>query len=278
MPIGLRVRALRAYTVAGVALAVAGCAMLRRSPPPAPLAQGTADSGAARTYLSLADPREDKSDWAGAQSVVDKGLAQQPGNQALLLRRAQILLHRAEGEDAPARREEARTILAQCAEASDARTSDAEMRASLAWLDFAAGHREDALAASLAESGEQPDLALTLAREARALRPRDPEIADTLGLVHLRRGQASAALEVLGEAAGTHPVYDPGYAEVLYHNAMAFEATQDRKSAKRTVKVALTVLGDRKPEPAWAARARSVLERARPAAPTAPSETAPSTP
>lgn len=562
MPIGFRVRASRAFMVAGLALAVAGCAMLRSPPPPARPPLDTADSGAARTYLSLADQREDKSDWAGAQTVVDKGLAQRPGNQALLLRRAQILLHRAEGEDEPALREEARAILAQFTEASDAKTSDAETRASLAWLDFADGHREDAvaaahaaadadptssriqrilaylllrngdyqgankaaeraversprscaalrlrartrvaiadvggaaadarevlrahsddpeasailadallrqandeaarrvlagvprarrnarvvvplarlelgsghaeagralleeavqdhpndvqvhealvaldireeraddssrrleaavaarpdsaalqrlraqalgagrrdeeaaagfaraleldpndiatyralvewlrtrtkrdeterraaelglgagptlftigllrdgqddpigarahfqkaleadpkltvaraaLAASLAESGEQLDLALTLAREARALRPRDPAIADTLGLVHLRRGQAEAALEVLGEAAGTYPVDDPGYAEVLYHTAMAFEATHDRKSAHRTLEVALAMIGDRKPEPTWAAEARSVLERSRPA-PVAPAPTAP---
>ena len=563
MPIGFRLRASRAFIVAGLALAVAGCAMLRSPPPPTLPPLDTADSGAARTYLSLADQREDKSDWAGAQAVVDKGLAQRPGNQALLLRRAQILLHRAEGEDEPALREEARAILTQFGEATDAET-----RASLAWLDFADGHREDALAAvhaaadadptssrierilaylllrngdyqgankaaeravelsprsraalrlrartrlaiadvggatadarevlrahsddpeasailadahlrqangeaarrvlagvprerrnarvvvplarlelgaghaetgralleeavqdhpndalvhealvaldiregraddsskrleaavaarpdsavlqrlraqalgagrrdeeatvgfaraleldpndiatyralvawlrartksdeterraaelglgagptlftigllrdgrgdrsgarahfqkaleadpklavaraalaaSLAESGEQLDLALTLAREARALRPRDPEIADTLGLVHLRRGQAAAALEVLGEAAGTYPVDDPGYAEVLYHAAMAFEAAHDRKSAQRTAEVALAVIGDQKPEPAWAAKARNMLGRSRPppVAPPAPVAAAPAPP
>ena len=560
MPIGFRLRASRAFIVAGLALAVAGCAMLRSPPPPTLPPLDTADSGAARTYLSLADQREDKSDWAGAQAVVDKGLAQRPGNQALLLRRAQILLHRAEGEDEPALREEARAILTQFGEATDAET-----QASLAWLDFADGHREDALAAahtaadadptssrierilaylllrngdyqgankaaeravelsprsraalrlrartrlaianvggatadarevlrahsddpeasailadallrqangeaarrvlasvprerrnarvvvplarlelgaghaetgralleeavqehpndaqvhealvaldlregraddstkrleaavaarpdsaalqrlraqafgagrrddeaeagfarsleldpndittyralvewlrtrtksdeterraaelglgagpklftigllrdgrgdrigarahfqkaleadpklavaraalakSLAESGEQLEVALTLAREARALRPRDPEIADTLGLVHLRRGQAAAALEVLGEAAGTYPVDDPGYAEVLYHTAMAFDASSDRKSAHRTVETALAVLDDHKPEPAWAAEARSILERSRPAPVKPPAPTAPDT-
>jgi len=570
MPIGFRVRTSRAFRFASIALAVAGCAMLRSAPPPALPPLDTADSGAARTYLSLADQREDTSDWAGAQSVVDKGLAQRPGNQALLLRRAQILLHRAEAEDEPALREEARAILTQFAEASDAQSSDArsrdaERRASLAWLDFADGHSDDALvtahaaadadpassrlqrilaylllrngdyqgankaaeravelpprsraalrlrartrvaigdvggaaadarevlrahgddpeasailadallrqadgegarrvlsgvprarrnarvlvplarlelgaghaeagralleeaaqdhpndvqvhealvaldiregraddsskrleaalaarpdsaalqrlraqalgagrrdeeaaagfaraleldpndsasyralvewlrtrtksdeterraaelglgagptlftigllrdgrgdregarahfqkaleadpklavaraalAASLAESGDQLDLALTLAREARSRRPRDPEIADTLGLVHLRRGQAQAALEVLGEAAGTYPVNDAGYAEVLYHTAMAFEAAQDRKSAQRTVEVALAVVSDRKPEPAWAAKARSMRERSR-AAPVARQEPVAATP
>ena len=112
-------------------------------------------------------------------------------------------------------------------------------------------------------------LALTLAREARAQRPLDPEIVATLGRVHLRRGQAEAALELLSQAAGTYPVYQPGYAEVLFHTAMAFDAKRDRESARRTVEVALAVLGDRKPEPGWAAPARGLLARSRPA-PAAP--------
>ncbi len=562
MPIGFRGCASRAFLVGGLALAIAGCALLRAPSPPALPPLDTADSGAARTYLSLADQREDGSDWVGAQSVVDKGLAQRPGNRALLLRRAQILLHRAASEDEPALREEARAILTQFAEAndaptSDAQTSDAEMRATQAWLDFADGQHGDALAAahaaadadpassrpqrilavllfrngdyqsanraaeraveraprsraaqrlrartrlaiadvsgaatdarevlrahgddpeasailadallrqadaegawrvlagvprarrnarvvvplarlelsaghtdvgralleeaarehpndvqvhealvaldirdaraddsskrleasvaarpdsaalqrlraqalgaarrdeeaapafaravaldpndiasyraltawlrtrtksdeierraaelglgagptlvtigllrdgrgdhsgarshfqkaleadpklgvaraalarSLAEGGEQLDLALTLAREARALRPLEPEIADTLGLVQLRRGQPMAALEVLGEAAGTYPVSDPRYAEVLFHTAMAFQAAKDQKSAFRTLEVALAVVGDRKPEPAWAPLARGLLEHSR-TAPVAP--------
>ena len=552
MSIGFRVRALRACWIAGLAITVAGCAMLRPAPEAAAPQADTADAGTARTYLSLAELREDKSDWAGAQGVVEKGLAQRPGNQALSLRRAQILLHRATSEDEPAMREDARATLAPFAD-----STDAEARMSLAWLAVADGQRDDAiaaahaaadtdpasprmqrilaylllrngdfqrandaagravkldpssrtalrlrartrlatadvggaaadarevlrahrddpesaailadaelrqgddeaalrvlenvprdrrnarvlvplarlelaaghaatgralleeaaqhhpndpqvhealvaldiregradessqrleaavaarpdsaslqrlraqalgaarrddeaaagfaralqldpndaatyraltewlrtrtrsdeterraaelglaagptlvaigqlrdsrgdrsgarshyqkaleadptlgvaraaLAASLVESGEQLDLALTLAREARAQRPLDPEIAATLGRVHLRRGQAEAALELLSQAAGTYPVYQPGYAEVLFHTAMAFDAKRDRESARRTVEVALAVLGDRKPEPGWAAPARGLLARSRPA-PAAP--------
>ncbi len=132
-----------------------------------------------------------------------------------------------------------------------------------------------ALAASLAASGENLDQALALARAARAARPKDPGIADTLGLVHLRRGESAAALDVLGEAAGTQSVWSPDYAEVLFHTAMAFDASGDRESAARTAEVALTIAGDRKPEPAWAAGARAVVARAKPAPkPTASAEPA----
>jgi tetratricopeptide (TPR) repeat protein len=558
MPIGFHTRAWRAFSVAALAVAVAGCASLRSTPPPpAPPPLDTTESGSARTYLSLAELREGGADWVGAQAVVDKALAQQPASRALLLRRAELLLQRAEDEDAPELREQARAILERFTE-----TSDAESRAVSAWLDFDDGRRDDALAAvhaaadtdptssrvqqilahllfrngdyrgarnaaertvelaprsgaalrlrartrvavadvtggsadarevlrmhrddpeasailadallrqadtkaaqrtlagvprerrnsrvlvslarlevgaghaeagralleeaiashpndaqvhealvaldiregrpddsaarlaaavaarpddaalqrlhaqalgaarrddeagasfarslaldpneittyralvewlsmrtqsneterraaelglsagptlvaigllrearndrsgarahfqkaleadpnlavargalaaSFAANGEQLELALTLAREARAARPRDPAIADTLGLVHLRRGQGSAALEVLGEAAGTHPVWSPGYAETLYHCAMALETMRETENARRTVEVALAAVADRKPEPAWVANARAVLARSQPA-PVARRETEP---
>ena len=558
MPIGSHTRAWRAFAVAAFVLAVAGCASLRSTPPPPVLPPlDTTDSGFVRTHLSLAELREDGADWIGAQAVVDKALAQQPASHALLLRCAELLLQRAEDEDAPELREQARAILARFSDASDA-----EARAASAWLDFDDGRRDDALAAahaaadadpasprvqrilahllfrngdyrgarsaaeravelaphsgaalrlrartrvaiadvggcstdarevlrmyrddpeasviladaflrqsntkaaqstlaavprerrnvrvlvslarievgaghadvgralleeavashpndaqvheglvaldiregrhadsvarltaavaarpddaalhrlhaqalgaarrddeagasfarslaldpneiatyralvewlrartqsneserraaelglgagptlfaigllregqkdrsgarahfqkaleadpnlavargalaaSLAANGEQLDLALTLAREARAARPRDPELADTLGLVHLRRGQGSAALEVLGEAAGTQSVWSPGYAEALYHSAMAFEMIREPESARRTVEVALAAAADRKPEPSWLANARAILARSHPA-PVAPRETQP---
>ena len=151
MSIGFRVRASRAFWIAGLAITVAGCATLRPAPEAAPPPVDTADSGTARTYLSLAELREDKSDWSGAQGVVEKGLAQRPGNQALSLRRAQILLHRAASEDESAMREEARATLAPLAD-----LADAEARMSLAWLDFADGQRDDAIAAAHAAADSDP--------------------------------------------------------------------------------------------------------------------------
>lgn len=549
-----RLRAVDAFAFAALAVAVAGCAPLRRTPPAeTPPAQTTEESGSSRTYLTLADRREDAGDWPGALAVVDKGLAQTPGSQTLQMRRAQLLMRRATDEGAPELLEEARALLAGSAEATEA-----EPRATLAWLAFEDGQRDDALAAvhaaadadpeslrvqivlsellyrngdyqgaakaaeraaelaprsgaalrqrartrlaladvtgastdaraalrmhhddvasaviladaqlrqadadaakrtlsvvprarrnvlvlvplarlelgdgnaeagralleeavaarpndpqvhealvaldiresraaesiarldaavaaqpddaalhrlrgialvaerrddeaaasfarslaidpneratyiavldflhartksdeverraaelgigagpsfvvigmlresrgdragarshfqkaleadpnlavarsalalSYTGSGENLDQALALARAARAARPNDPTIADTLGLVHLRRGQASAALDVLAEAAGTHSVWSPGYAEVLFHTAMALEAHGDRASANHTAKIALAVFGDRKPEPAWVSNARAVVARSKPEPKAAP--------
>jgi tetratricopeptide (TPR) repeat protein len=551
---GFRVPALEAFAFAALTVAVAGCAPLR-PPPPAevPPAQEGADSGSARTYLTLADRREDAGDWPGALAVVDKALVQNPGSQTLQMRRAQLLMRRASDEGTPELHEEARAILAVSTEASGA-----ESRVTLAWLDFEDGRRDEALAAahaaadadpesarvqiilsellyrngdyhgavraaeragelaprsgaalrqrartrlaladvtgatgdaraalrmhhddaassviladaqlrqadatgamrtlaavprarrsvrvlvplarlevgagnaeagrallqeavaaqpndpqvhealvaldireervgesiarldaavaarpddaalhrlrgialvadrrdddatasfarslaidpnelatyvalldflrtrtksdealhraaelgigagptfvtigllregrgdragarthfqqaleadpklavarsalamSYVATGENLDQALTLARAARAARPNDPAIADTLGMVHLRRGQSSAALDVLAEAAGTHSVWSPGFAEVLYHTAMALEATGDRATAQRAAGVALVVAGDRKPEPAWFTNARAIVARSKPAPKPAP--------
>lgn len=129
------------------------------------------------------------------------------------------------------------------------------------------------LALSYAGSGDNLDQALALARAARAARPNDPSIADALGLVHLRRKQPSAALDVLGEAAGTYSVWSPGYAEVLFHTAMALDANGDREAANHTAKIALAIVGDRKPEPAWVSNARAVIARSKPEPKPAPTGT-----
>jgi tetratricopeptide (TPR) repeat protein len=60
------------------------------------------------------------------------------------------------------------------------------------------GSRND-LAWMLAEAGEDLDLALSLAEEASRMSS-EPEILDTLGFVHLKRGESRKAVEVLDRA------------------------------------------------------------------------------
>ena len=154
MPKGFRVRALLVASGAMLGIAAAGCASPSRQAPAAAPGAEAADSAGARVYLSLADRREDGADWVGALAVVDKALAQNPGSPALLLRRAQLLMLRANDEDAPALREDARAILAGLGDASDA-----ESRATVAWLDFEDGRRDDALAAVHAAADADPESA-----------------------------------------------------------------------------------------------------------------------
>jgi tetratricopeptide (TPR) repeat protein len=146
------------------------------------------------------------------------------------------------------------------------------------------------LARALAASGGDLDRAATLAREARAARPDDPDLAWTLGVVHLRRGQGKTAFEVLREAIGSYPPERPGYPELVWNAAQALDRAGDRTLAMRGAQIAIYANGDRKPEPSWLASARALAEprAAKPAAsaaapaPTAsapaPSETEPAPP
>jgi len=83
--------------------------------------------------------------------------------------------------------------------------SGAEMRMREIIRNFAghAGSRND-LAWMLAEQERDLDLALSLATQASRFRP-DPEILDTLGFVHLQRGEPAQAVEVLEKAAAGRP-------------------------------------------------------------------------
>jgi Flp pilus assembly protein TadD len=95
-----------------------------------------------------------------------------------------------------------------------------------------AGARND-LAWILAEKGEELDWALTLAEDAHRMDP-SPDVLDTLGWVHFRRGEISAAVGVLEQAV---------------------EARADSPSIRYRLGVALNKAGD--PE-----RAREMLEEA----------------
>ena len=77
-------------------------------------------------------------------------------------------------------------------------------RVALAWNN---------LAYLLSERVNDLDAALTAAGKARELQPSDPDIADTLGWIHFRKGEFPQALNLLREAA----VLRPNVAEVIYH-------------------------------------------------------------
>jgi FimV-like protein len=77
------------------------------------------------------------------------------------------------------------------------------------------------------ETGD--DRALQTAEQAYRLRPESPAIADTLGWIHLKSGNAEAALGFLKQAAEAVPL-NP---EIQYHLAMAYVETGDQESAKK---------------------------------------------
>lgn len=120
------------------------------------------------------------------------------------------------------------------------------------------------LARALAVQGQGLDRAVSLAREARAARPNDPDFARALGLAHLRRGQGRSALESLGGAAGSHPVERPGFPELIWNAAQALELAGDHGAASHTADMALALAAHHGlKDAAWMASARALTARRR---------------
>ena len=96
-----------------------------------------------------------------------------------------------------------------------------------------AGARND-LAWILAERGDDLDLALSLAEQARRI-DASSEILDTLGYVHLKRGESAAAvaaLELAVESGGDSP-------SIRYRLATALDQAGDAERARDMLQIAL---------------------------------------
>jgi len=100
-----------------------------------------------------------------------------------------------------------------------------------------AGARND-LAWLLAESGGNLDTALSLAQEAEALDPR-ADVLDTLGWVHIKRGEAAAAVSVLEKAHSE----TPDSASIRYHLGSALAMAGDSERAREMLQSAVEAEG-----------------------------------
>jgi len=127
------------------------------------------------------------------------------------------------------------------------------------------------LAYLLATGGQDLDRALTLAQEAKAALPGNPNTADTLGWVLLKRGVPSAAVGYFREALSNMPPDHPARAEVEYHLGLAYAGGGETDEAVAAFEAALGRLdkqldaaqasGERSGEPAWASQARAELKK-----------------
>ena len=127
------------------------------------------------------------------------------------------------------------------------------------------------LAYLLASSGEDLDRALTMAQEAKAAMPGNPNTADTLGWVLLKRGVPTAAVGYFREALSNMPADDPARGEVQYHLGLGYSAAGQSEEATASLQSALEHLdgqldaaraaGQTAGEPAWASQARAELKR-----------------
>ncbi len=93
------------------------------------------------------------------------------------------------------------------------------------------------LAWMLLKQGEDPDLALNLAKTAKAQLPDDPSVADTLGLALLAKGLYPSAVSELIDAAEKMP-RNP---TVLYHLGLAHWKNDNRDQALAALHDALEI-------------------------------------
>ena len=89
-----------------------------------------------------------------------------------------------------------------------------------------------------------------LSERALALAPRDPAVLDTRGMILLRSGEASRALELLGRAAST----DLAPPESRIHLAQALIESGDKTAARAVLTLTLNT-----PEDASAHHAATTL-------------------
>ncbi len=162
----------------------------------------------------LATLKAQGGDLAGAIELFDRAAAMVPQEGSYGYAAAQLTL--ATGDDAG---------------------GEARLRKVVRQAPGSVGARND-LAWILAEKGEELDYALELAQEAKAL-DASPDILDTLGFVHLQRGEAAEAVAVLEEAVSLRPTS----ASMRYRLGTALIAAGQKERGREMLQSALA-LGD----------------------------------
>jgi tetratricopeptide (TPR) repeat protein len=140
-------------------------------------------------------------------------------------------------------------------------------------LNDALGQAKNNLAYLLADTpGGDLDRALELAQQAKEQLPDDPNAADTLGWVLLKRGVPSAAIGYLEEAAERFPEsafeiqgivrnhLGEAY-EMNQESAKAMTASEDAIGSFEKLMAMAKERGQEIEEPSWAREARARIER-----------------
>lgn len=109
------------------------------------------------------------------------------------------------------------------------------------------------LAFILAETGEDLDQALTLAQRARQKLPQDPNVADTLGWIYIKKNLSDNAIEIFRNLVGKLPKNST----YRYHFGMALYQKGDKPSARKELQAAL----QSKPSPEEAAKIKELLAK-----------------
>lgn len=100
------------------------------------------------------------------------------------------------------------------------------------------------LAYMLADSGADLDQALTMVQRAKQQQPTDPNIADTLGWIYIKKNLADSAIGVLKDLVEK----EPDRATYRYHLAVALAQKGDKAQARKECEAALRSKPDKDEE------------------------------
>ncbi len=109
------------------------------------------------------------------------------------------------------------------------------------------------LAYMMAESGGDLDQALSMAQRARQRMPQDPNVADTLGWIYIKKNLSDNAIEIFRDLVGKMP----GNSTYRYHLGMALFQKGDKPQARKELQTAL----QSKPSREEAAQIKELLAR-----------------
>jgi tetratricopeptide (TPR) repeat protein len=109
------------------------------------------------------------------------------------------------------------------------------------------------LAYMMAESGKDLDEALTLAQRAKQKWPKDPNVADTLGWIYIKKNLTDNAVRIFTELVSESPEVSTYH----YHLAMALFQKGDKAEAKKRLQIAL----QKKPSKDEEAKIKDLISR-----------------
>ncbi|MDX2180112.1 MAG: tetratricopeptide repeat protein [Bryobacteraceae bacterium] len=92
------------------------------------------------------------------------------------------------------------------------------------------------LAYIMAEQGTNLDQALTMVQKAKQKLPNNPEVADTLGWIYIKKNLADSAIGIFTDLVRTNPERSTFH----YHLAMAYFQKGDKPKAKQILQTALS--------------------------------------
>jgi tetratricopeptide (TPR) repeat protein len=105
----------------------------------------------------------------------------------------------------------------------------------------------------MAESGSKLDEALSMANKARQKLPNNPDVADTLGWIYIKKNLSDSAIQIFQELI----TKNPEKATYHYHLAMALFQKGDKPGAKKSCETALA----RRPDKDEEARIKELLAK-----------------